>query len=118
MTVYTLSVAVTDPLTHPLRARKEMALINRLPGLLGAYPGWPAAIFAFATVPHAERAREMLRKAGTSCGKYIMEGELDEGGQHLQIGGPVCGWDNVEPGDLVKDTEKGRGIVEFFMPGN
>lgn len=114
MKVYTLAAVVTDPITHPLRARREMAMINRMPGLIGAVPGMFAAIFVFGTVAHAEKAQAAFRKFGTSCGKYIMTAELSDDKKHLQIGEPVCGWDNVDPENLRKDEKGNRGVAEML----
>lgn len=114
MKVFTLAVVTLDPAVHPVRALREKAMMEKLNGLVGIVPGAGCALIAFATAPHAEKAREKFLRMRISCGKYIMIATLSSDRKHLQIHEPVCGWDQVDPADLDIDPSGIKEVVEIL----
>lgn len=110
MKAYTFVAVAKDLLWRPRLARK---IFRYEPGLRAVVQDIPRLILVFSTVPHAEKTREKLTKAGVRCGLVIMEADWDKGTEHLQIHGPACGWENVDPDIRARIDADASALREY-----
>ena len=90
-----MAEGIPHPIFHPIKARLMVRFYDKMPGLLGVSLGnkqKDGIVLAFATLPHAEKAKEKIVTCGLECGIHIMNAEIDNNTGRIKILGPVDGW--------------------------
>lgn len=83
-----IAPALPSALAHPIAYIKGRRFYASLPGMLDYHydtqRDW--LVLIFATVPHAQKARDALLSTGNWAGKYIFNTEYDPGDRRAIVG--------------------------------